>query len=61
MEGFKTNLEVQREYYDQAYKEISTALDFDQVDQPLSALPYYQRGLEILKKALSINFTSYEW
>jgi spastin len=61
MEGFKTNLEIQHEYYDHAYRAISTALDFDQADQPLSAVPYYQQGLEILKKGLSINFNSYEW
>lgn len=61
MEGFKSNLEIQREYYDTAYKAISTALDFDQADQPLKAVPYYQQGLEILKRGLSINFNSYEW
>eukprot|EP01116_Phalansterium_solitarium_P006792 TRINITY_DN19171_c0_g1_i1.p1 TRINITY_DN19171_c0_g1~~TRINITY_DN19171_c0_g1_i1.p1 ORF type:complete len:551 (+),score=166.43 TRINITY_DN19171_c0_g1_i1:111-1763(+) len=54
------NLLLQKRYHEEAFENISMALDLDPV-APMDALTYYRKGLEVLRRAIRLQFTPEEW
>jgi len=54
------NLEIQKKYHQEAFGYISQGLNLDTVS-PTDAASFYARGIEVLRKAIRINYTPQEW
>lgn len=58
----ETPLQLQSKYYKESFEQISTALDLDEKHhKPMEALRFYERGIEILRKAVRLQFSPQEW
>eukprot|EP01114_Cavostelium_apophysatum_P020791 TRINITY_DN7062_c0_g1_i1.p1 TRINITY_DN7062_c0_g1~~TRINITY_DN7062_c0_g1_i1.p1 ORF type:complete len:558 (-),score=158.09 TRINITY_DN7062_c0_g1_i1:42-1715(-) len=55
-----SSLELQRKYHKEAYEVISLGLDLDQ-QSPSDAASFYSKGINILRKAVRLEFTPDEW
>ncbi|KAF9353556.1 hypothetical protein BGX26_008683 [Mortierella sp. AD094] len=51
-------LELQKIKHDQAYHLINLGLDYDADDNPKEAIEMYKKGIEVLKEALNVRYTT---